>query len=106
MSFKFESSGSDEFLKKLSDISKGSRDLDNANKIPFDELFPDSFMKKHTSFKNINNFLKESDFDWENKEDIPKSDLDKFVKDKTDFQNWSNMFVAASEAWTAKQLNL
>ena len=108
MSFiEFDISGLEELQKRLEDLDKGAERLDGEHKVPFNEIFPPSFMKQYTTFKSIEKMLKASGYTIESAEDfdaIPDTAWDSFVRQRTKFDSWSDMIAKAGEEWTAKKL--
>lgn len=49
--------GFKELNNRLNRISKGAQELGAQKQMSFDELFPDSFIRKHTPSENISDFL-------------------------------------------------
>jgi len=89
--------------KTYVDNEKNSSDIQNINKIPIFKLFPDTFMKKFTSYENFNDFLlnckliKDEIIDdpFYNFEDINQKKWDGYVKKNTAFCSWTEMFEKA-----------
>lgn len=103
MSFKFEVTGLDKLQKELENQVKKIEEL--GGNVPFVELFPETFMTTYTNFKNIQDFVDKSGFDFENMETINATELDNFVREHTSFPNWEEMKNQAAEIWVNKQLN-
>lgn len=62
--------GLNDIQKQLKNIEKGSRESAKKKSVSFNELFTDSFMKKHTDFPNLEAMLKTFGY----------SDLPEFIK--------------------------
>lgn len=97
-----DTSGFDELEKKLEEIG-------GSNKVSFGELFPDSFINKHTDFKTLEELFEESGYEVETEEDfnqIPEEDWDEFIANNTVFSNWEVMMKKAFQGWVKKQLDI
>lgn len=106
MKFEFDTSGLDKLQKDLGKLADNADNLDGTHSVSFDNLFPPTFMQKHTSSSNIDEFTKRSDFDWENMETISEKSLNSYVAKHTSFSNWDEMKAKAVELWTKDQLGL
>lgn len=105
--FKFNMSGFDELEKRLGQMERGAKELENTKSVSFDELFTDTFMKKHTQFDNLQAFFKDSNFTIGSQEDfenIPTAELDKHVANSTNFNNWQEMIDAAGTDYAYRKL--
>jgi uncharacterized protein YcnI len=70
-----------------------------------DELFNESFMSKHSSFKSFGEFLEKGNFQVETKEDInniPDELFDRHVARDTDFADWKSMLDTATMEYAGK----
>lgn len=102
-------SNMDEFQHKLREMAERARALHGHHQIPFNELFTDAFMRRHTQFASFDALLQQSGFKVETTEDfarIPDDQWDQFIAAHTSFASWQAMQKAAVEEWTAKQLGL
>lgn len=92
----------DELLKEL----QGEKTIqEDPNHIALDELFNESFMSKHSSFKSFEEFLGKGNFQVETEEDInniPDELFDRHVVRETDFADWKSMLNAATMEYTDK----
>lgn len=104
MKFEFDISGLDELQKELEQQIKNAGKLNGENEVSFNELFPDSFMKRYTNFDNIDIFEEKSKFNWKDIENIPDNELDSFVSKNTTFKNWEGMLNTATQLWVNKEL--
>lgn len=59
----------------------------------FGEVFNPDFMKRHSSFDNITDFLYNGNFGFPDKwpDEINMNKLNKYVKRNTDFKSWDDM---------------
>jgi hypothetical protein len=87
----------DELLKDL----QGQKMIqEDPNHISLDELFNESFMSKHSSFKSFGEFLEKGNFQVKTQEDINNIHdelFDRHVVRETDFANWKSMLDTAYE---------
>ncbi len=87
--------GADDFMKDL------QKEVEGEWEVSFDELFPPDFMKQHTRFTSIGEFLGGCGFPAgtdEEFEKIPMDELDRFVAATTEFSTWGRMQDAALAA--------
>jgi hypothetical protein len=101
--------GFDEFSNKLKNLQNNANKISGNNKVPFNELFPESFMKMHTLFSSIQEMFDNSPFEINSSDDfleIEKEELDKFVDSKTNLSSWDEMMETAVTEWTFKKLGL
>lgn len=99
--------GLDELEKSLKKLSSNAKKLSGTSAVPFDELFPPSFMRHHTDASNIDEFLNNSPFTIESEEDflaIPDEDWDHYIKAHSNFSSWEDMQGKAAEDYVVKQL--
>jgi hypothetical protein len=99
--------GFDEVHKKLKQLSDNAKKLDGEHNIPFDVLFNNKFMSRHTNFSSIDDFIKDSGFEVSSQEDfakIPDTEWDIYVRSNSRFQDWSKMMEKATAEYVAKQL--
>lgn len=99
MTFKLD--GFDELLKGLENLEKQAQELDG-KQIPINDLLNVSFMKKYTSFSNIDGFLEAGGFSQEDSETIPDDELDVYVRKNTNFDSWDDMLTAAYEEYISE----
>lgn len=98
--------GVDDVLKNLKKMQKSAEEIEGTNTIPFTELFNNSFMQANTKFSDIENFEKESKFDFSEMDSIDEKKLDEFVNLNTKFDSWDSMMTSASNKWVTKKLGL
>lgn len=102
MDFEVDTSGFDELINKLEKIG-------GENEVSFGELFPDSFIKKHTEFETLEVLFEESDYDVKSEEDfkqIPQEDWDNFIENHTEFSSWQDMMGKAFQRWVGEKLEI
>lgn len=100
-------SGFDKLQKDLNSIAKKAQELEGQRNVTFDELFTESFMNKHTSFTNFNDFLVAGGFIVKSAEDfkaIPDDEFDEYIQKSTKFTSWSQMQEEATGEYVARQL--
>jgi hypothetical protein len=92
----------DELLKDL----QGQRTFqEDPNHVSLDELFNESFMSKHSSFKSFGEFLEKGSFQVKTREDINNIHdelFDRHVVRETDFADWKSMLDTATAENTGK----
>ncbi|MCZ8515457.1 hypothetical protein O9H85_24225 [Paenibacillus filicis] len=92
----------DELLKEL----KGQKTIqEDPNHISLSELFNESFMSKHSSFKSFGEFIEKGNFQVKIQEDInniPDELFDRHVVRETDFANWKSMLDTATMEYAGK----
>jgi hypothetical protein len=92
----------DELLKDL----QGQKTIqEDPNYISLEELFNESFMSKHSSFKSFGEFLEKGNFQVKTREDIhniPDELFDRHVARKTGFANWKSMLDTATLEYAGK----
>ncbi|MEK3701949.1 hypothetical protein NYE33_33630 [Paenibacillus sp. FSL R10-2199] len=99
--------GFKELNNRLNQISKGAQELGAQKQMSFDELFPDSFIQKHTPSENISAFLEGVGV--KSKEDfaaLPQEDLESYVRSTTKFSTFHEMSQAALAEVVYKRLGL
>jgi len=107
MSIKIELKGFKELEKNLKDLQIKAQKVDGTSNVPISELFPSSFLIKHSKFSSIDELFPSNGFTISSQEDferIHQNELDKFIKNNTDFNDWEEMLNAAVEDWTNKKL--
>jgi len=104
--FEVEVSGLDEIRRNLEDLRCKIEALEREG-IPFAELLPIDFLRKHTEFESLQDMLRASGFVVESREDfekIPDDEWDNFVRSHTRFSSWEEMVGAAWEEWVGRKL--
>ncbi|MEK4472712.1 hypothetical protein NSQ91_05815 [Paenibacillus sp. FSL R7-0048] len=97
--------GFNELNNRLKQMSKGVQELGAQKQMSFEELFPDSFIQKHTPCENISVFLEgvgvksEEDF-----AALPQEDLESYVSSTTKFTTFHEMSQAALAEVVYKKL--
>ncbi|KOR76864.1 hypothetical protein [Paenibacillus solani] len=93
--------------KRLSDIRDNASKLsDMKQEVPVDELFPESFIQKHTRFSSINHLLLaagyEGSTDEEFDEFIQGNTINPFIVEHTPFRSWQDFQELAVSAYITK----
>ncbi|USK61299.1 hypothetical protein [Peribacillus asahii] len=97
--------GMKELQNQLKNMEKAAKELNGTHNIPFEELFTDSFLRKHTTFTSFDDFENQEIFNkYPTIEEIPDEEMDQFVSAKTNFSNWDDMLGEASVEYAAKKL--
>ncbi len=102
-------SGFDDFEKHIEKLQENVKELEGQHSIPFDELFPTSFMANYTDSSSIEELLQKGNFDIQSQEDfekIPDDTMNSFIAMHTSFLTWNQMFTQASEEWLARRLDI
>ncbi|MBN3525116.1 hypothetical protein [Paenibacillus apiarius] len=92
----------DELLKELQ--GQGTSEED-ASHVSLDELFNESFMVKHSSFKSFGEFVEKGNFQVKTQEDInniPDELFDRHVARETGFADWKSMLDTATMEYDSK----
>ena len=101
--------GLDELQRKLRDLGRRAEALHGEHSVPFTELFPPAFVRRHSRFANIEARLKASGFSVQTAEDfakIPDREWDAFIARSTNFSDWKAMQEAATAEYVKKKLGL
>lgn len=89
----------DKFISKAEELNnRGTVD------VPFEDYFPEKFMREHTSFTDIYKFLNSGNFDAKSIEDIDTDKLDAFIKANSDFEDWESFKHSAGEEYALREL--
>jgi hypothetical protein len=102
-------SGFDDFKKHIDKLQENVKKLEGQHNIPFDELFPASFMSKYTDSSSIEELIQKGNFDIKSQEDfekIPDDKMNSFIEMHTSFLTWNQMITNASEEWSIRQLDI
>ncbi|MFC5648673.1 hypothetical protein ACFPYJ_05945 [Paenibacillus solisilvae] len=92
----------DELLKELQGQTSIQEDPDH---ISLDDLFNESFMSKHSSFKSFGEFLEKGNFQVKTRDDIHNIHdelFDRHVARETGFMNWQSMLDTATAEHAGK----
>lgn len=103
----FEMDGFDELQDRLEEMKESAEELDGENKIPFDELFDESFMRSHTEFESFDELIDESPWEVESEDDfiaIPEDEFDEYVAEHSEFDDWEEMKGVAAQKWMSSRL--
>jgi hypothetical protein len=96
-----------EFRRKLDTLQRRAQNLNGP--VPFEDLFPPEFMRRHTDFKTIEDMLSAFGVPINSTDDferIPHDQWDTHVKRTTRFANWKTMQTQASEDFVERRLSL
>lgn len=99
--------GFKDISKKLNDLSKKADKANGEHSVSFEELFPPSFMERHTDSDEIYSFFVAGGFDASNNEtfkEIDENKLDAYILEHSNFDSWQDMKTTAAEKYTAKLL--
>lgn len=94
------------FDELLMDLQGQKTIEEDPNHISLDELFNESFMSKHSSFKSFGEFLEKGNFQVKTHEDILNIHdelFDRHVVRETDFANWNAMLDTATKEYASKK---
>lgn len=102
--------GFDNVSDDLEELSENVQELEGENEVAWDELYNKRFMKNHTSFSSLQEFLAHSPWDADSVDELlkraPQDEIDEYVDKYTRFPNEERMKKNAGEEWTARQLGL
>ena len=93
----------------LDDMRERAAAMEGQNDLPLDEVFPPSFMARHTLADSIGAFLDDCEWDAETREDfadVPQDEFDDYVAERTRFDDWDAMVGRAGEEWMARQMGM
>jgi len=99
----------DDLADEFDEIAERAEELEGENEVPLSELFPEEFMRKHTSHNSVEEFFDSSPWTVESEEDleeIPDEEFDEYVQTETNFEDEEAMTDAAVEEYVARQLGL
>jgi hypothetical protein len=102
-------SGFDDFEKSIEKFQEDVKELEGQHNIPFDELFPASFMSNYTDSLSIEELIQKGNFDISSQEDfdrIPDDKKNSLIAMHTSFLTWNQMFTKASEEWLVRRLDI
>ncbi|MDF9747872.1 hypothetical protein [Natrinema salsiterrestre] len=100
--------GFDDVADDLEKLAENAEELDGENEVPWDELYNEQFMRKHTSFSSLEEFLRDSPWDADSVDELLKlasqNEIDEYVDKYTRFPTGERMQGKAVEEWAAGQL--
>lgn len=102
-------SGLDEFENELERNAQIAEEMDEPQSYSFDDLFPNSFMRKYTQHSTFDEFLKNCGYPVNTQEQfdaIPANALDNYVKKTTSFSSWEDMQQVALNALFLRRIDL
>jgi hypothetical protein len=81
------------------------KELDGSDEIPLEDLFPDEFIREHTKFSTVDDFLNRVNLSrTDYVENIPEDELDNMIDQNTDFNDWEQMKSIAEQEYVANKL--
>lgn len=104
---KIRAEGFDEINRNLENILNKAKKIQGKNEVPLIELFPDSFIRRYTTFKTAQDFVDTCekllgiDFLSIDEDD---GEFNRLIKEKTSFKNWNQMIDKATTEWVGKKL--
>lgn len=104
---KFEMKGFDKLEKKLNKMQRAAKEMEQGEEVPFDVLFNQEFMTKHTRFNSFDELLDAGNYIVNSPKDfeaIPDDEFDQHISKTTDFSDWQDMQKSAGVEYTAKKL--
>ena len=102
-----EVKGLEETKRKLEDLQRRAKELHGRRTVPFSELFPPQFIRKHTDFDSFESMLDASGFKvraQEEFEEIPDGEWDAFIKSHSRFADWKDMLNAAGQEYIVRKM--
>jgi len=99
--------GFDKVKRELDRLGNKAKKLEGTNSVPFEELFTQSFLTKHTKFCSLDDMFGKSGFTVNSQEDfgkIPDEEWNKFISNNSHFHSWEEMVYAAGQEWIKRQL--
>lgn len=102
MSIEFD--GFDDLAKNIEQYGKELEALDGEHHYTLDDLFTDSFMKRHTNFETLQQMADASGI--QSVEEINSPEWSAFVASNTRFSGWSEMHQTGLSEWISKKAGL
>ena len=99
--------GLDQLQNELKKLEKAAERLNGKTEVSFEELFTESFMRKHTNYSSIDEFFEAGGFRIRSNDDldaIPELTLDAYVSKTTSFRSFQDMLDEAGEQYVLSQL--
>lgn len=75
--------------------------------VPMGEIFTPEFMVMYTEFDSFDEFIEESPWSVESREDfeaIPEDEFDEYIREHTDFPSWEVMYQTGGERYFERKL--
>lgn len=104
-----EFEGFDDLQGELEELAENARRLDGTYEVPLTDLFPPSFIRRHSRFADIEALFEASPWTVATADDfsaIPDDEWDEFIDEHTSFQDWESMQGAGTQEWVARELGL
>ncbi len=101
--------GFDELKNNLNKMADRAKELEGSHQVAIPDLLTESFVKKHTKFKDAQELFDESGFKIDNTEDfkaIPDADWDNYIAGISDFDSWNEMLQAATAEYVKRKIGL
>lgn len=95
LEFKFDDSGLKSMIKKLEKVGNAME-----GKHSFYEMFPPEFMRKYTSYSDIESFMDNCGFPHKTDEEfkaIPDDAFNAYVRKSSKFKSWQEMLDTATQ---------
>ena len=93
----FKITGLDEAMKKLNDLQRKAKAI-NQQSVPVSEILTPAFLLRHTPFGSADEMYQASGFKIETPEDfaaIPDQEWEQFIQTNTSYESWIEMQKAA-----------
>lgn len=103
----FELSGLDSLIDKLAKMEQNAKELDGENNVPLSELLTNSYLKKNTKFKSLDELFNtyKLDMDEDEIEELIKTNQwNNYIKLNTKFKSWIDMLEDASGEWAKNKI--
>lgn len=94
--------GLDQLQRRLRELERNARALEGSNKVPIDELLPDSFVSRHSRFPSASAMLAAGGV--EDESDLTSDAWNEFIRQETTFGGWQEMCQDAASEWTRRKL--
>lgn len=98
----FEINGLDNLKKSLSEIKENLKEIDEKKDIPIAELLTNSYLKKNTKFKDLNevfNTYKNNMTEMEISKILESEEWDSYIRENTKFKSWAELLKDATMKW-------
>ena len=102
--------GLEEMQQKFEELARKAKELDGEHNVPIAELFPEAFMRQHTSLASFQELIEKGGFTVKSSADlaaaISDDAWDQNVRANTSFGSWQEMHSAGTKEWTRNKLGL
>ena len=99
--------GIDKAINDLKRMKENLKKVEGKHNYTFAELFTEDFMNEYTDFSSINDFFKNSGFDFSSQEafrNIDVQKLDEYISCNSKFSSWEEMLSKASKILLEKKI--